>query len=69
MSEYKITFRVKVLGIFSNKSFTEVKVYDADSGSKAIEQAQNHIKAELSKNDLDPEEDGFTVEIVNVARL
>lgn len=69
MSEYKVTFRATVPGFFSNKTMTEVKVYEAKNGQDAIDQGKAHLKSELAEEGLDPELDGFRVEIVDVQKL
>ena len=68
-SEYKVTFKATIPGLFSSKTVTEVKVYEAPNSRAAIEKAKQHLKSELAKKGLDPEEDGFTVTITDVEKL
>lgn len=69
MNEYKVTFKATMSGFFLSKSAVEVKVYKAEDGQGAIKKAREHLERELVKEGLDPEEDGFTVEIVNIEKL
>jgi len=65
MSEYKVTVEGVVPGFFSNKVFTEVEIYEADSAKEAKAMAQ----AEINK---DKEEKGLSrisILVKNVEKL
>lgn len=69
MSEYKVTFKATIPGLFSDKTATEVKIYEGATGEEAISKAKAHLKEELSREGIDPEDDGFSVEITDIQRL